>query len=73
MLVTPMTWNRTTNKPPATFPKNIMPMPNGIVTIPLPVGSRIARGEEDADQKEPAVEAADVDGCGAQHAPGPPQ
>ena len=38
MLVIAMMWKSTTNSPPATLPNSIIPMPNGIVTMPLPSG-----------------------------------
>ena len=38
MLVMANRWNSTTNRPPAILPKNIIPIPNGMVMIPLPSG-----------------------------------
>ena len=37
-LVMPKMWNSTTKSPPAMLPKNIIPIPSGMVTMPLPSG-----------------------------------
>ncbi len=52
-LVTPMMWNSTTNRPPPILPKNIMPMPNGIVMMPLPSGMTDSAVRNIAKMKNP--------------------
>ena len=54
MFVTTMRWNRMTKTPPNTLPNRIIPMPNGIVTMPLPSGMTDSALRSIAKMKNPS-------------------
>ena len=54
MLVTTMRWNTTTNTPPMTLPNNAIPIPSGIVTMPLPSGMNDSAVKKMTNMKKPS-------------------
>ena len=54
MFVTTMRWKRMTKMPPNTLPNRIIPMPNGIVTMPLPSGMTDSALRSIAKMKNPS-------------------
>lgn len=53
MLVTTRMWNATMKMPPMVLPKNIIPMPNGMVTMPPPSGITDSAVNRIANTKNP--------------------
>ena len=53
MFVTTIRWKTITNTPPKTLPNRIIPMPNGIVTMPPPSGMTDSADSRTAKRKKP--------------------
>ena len=53
MFVTTMMWKTMTKMPPNTLPNRIIPIPNGIVTMPLPSGMTDRADSSTAKRKKP--------------------